>query len=471
MRGVHHPAPFWIMACCLALSGCAVGPAYKRPVTAVPAAWTTAGVAGEWPAAQWWHAFADLELDRLEDQALANNHDLKAAVARISQAAAQARIAGADLNPMLTVEAESGRAKPFSKGGQQTVQRYNYHQLGLTASYVVDLFGENRSKAQAGLAALNAARFDGDAVRLALSAAVANSYFELSAVDARMKIAQDMVDMAKTTVRLLEIQRDNGSASGQQLAQQRSELATIEANLATLETQRRQVATTLALLVGVLPQGLAVSPAALESLATPTPPAGLPSELLKHRPDVARAEAALVGANADVRAATAALYPQISLTAQGGYGSLALSQIFQPASSFYNLFAGLTAPLFEGGRLKGRRDYAEARYDELTETYQQAVLAAFADTQNALDAQQQTSLGLERRAESSRQAMRAAQLADVQYRAGAISYLVLLDSQRTAFAAQDALAQARLTRLQSSVAVYQALGGGWSVSESASLPN
>lgn len=449
------------LALALALTGCAVGPAYQRPATPTPASWTATPDTAQWPAVDWWHAFDDATLDQLETQALAANHDLRAAVARVAEAAAQARIAGAGLYPSLGLDAESGRAQPFSKGGQQKTKLYNYYQLGLTASYELDLFGQNRSQAQAAAVGLAASRFDRDTVRLGLTAAVANSYFSLSTLDARLKIARDAIATAQSTSELVQIQQRNGMASAQQVAQQESELATITASIPELETQRRQTLTALALLLGQVSEGFAPVPQALDAIPIPTPPAGLPSELLKHRPDVARAEAELIAASANVRAATAALYPHIDLTAQGGSGSLALQQLFQPASTFFALAAGLTAPLFDGGKLHGQLDYSQARYHELLENYQQAVLAAFGDTDDALDAQGHTQAALTSRAEAARQAAHAAQLAGVQYRGGSVSYLTVLDSQRTALTARDAEAQARLARLQAAVALYQALGGGW----------
>lgn len=455
------------LALALALTGCAVGPAYQRPATPTPASWTATPGTAQWPAVDWWHAFDDATLDQLETQALAANHDLRAAVARVAEAAAQARIAGASLYPSVGLDAKSGRAKPFAKGGQQKAKLYNYYQLGLTASYELDLFGENRSQSQAAAASLAASRFDRDTVRLGLTAAVANTYFTLSALDARLKIARAAVAAARQTLKLVRLQQRNGMASTLQVAQQQSELATVTASIPVLETQRRQALTALALLLGQLPEGFAPVPQALDAIHVSTPPAGLPSGLLKRRPDVARAEAELIAANANMRAATAALYPHIDLTAQGGYGSLALQQLFQPASTFFALAAGLTAPLFDGGKLHGQLDYSQARYRELLENYQQAVLAAFGDTEDALDAQSKAQAVLAGRTEAAKQAARAARLAELQYHEGSTSYLAVLDSQRTALTARDSEAQARLACLQAAVALYQALGGGWSQTSTA----
>lgn len=445
----------------LTLAGCAVGPPYRRPATPAPQQWATPSATTQWPTQNWWRAFNDATLDGLETRALAGNHDLKAAVARVAEARAQLQVAGAALYPSLGLDAESGRAKPFAKGGSQKIKLYNYYQLGLTASYELDLFGANRDQALAAAANLKGSEFDRETVSLGLAAGVANTWFALTALDARLKIAHEAVVAAQKTLDLLQLQQRYGSVDALQVAQQKSLLDTLTASIPPLQTQRQQTQNALALLLGRLPEGFDPVSAALDTISIPAPPAGLPSGLLERRPDVARAEATLVAANANVRAATAAFYPQIALTAQGGSGSLALQTLLKPGSIFFSLAASLTAPLFEGGKLRGQLAYDKARYRELAENYQQAVLAAFSDTENALGAQSLAQSALASRTDAAQQAARALELAQLQYRQGTTSYLTVLDSQRTALDARDAEAQARLARLQAAVSLYQALGGGW----------
>jgi len=451
-----------VVAFALLIGGCAVGPAFERPAVEAPSAWVAGKADARWPEADWWTEFHDPVLDRLVSEALANNHELKAAVERVAEARALAQVVGAARYPSLSADIQAGRQKNSSANpNAKSTTPTNTYQAGLTASYEIDLFGLNRAQAEAAAANLKGSEFDRQTVALGVAAATVSTYFQACALDARLAVAQDTLANARQTLRVVRARQQSGMATALEVTQQQVEIATLEAAIPGLETQQQQALNALALLVGRLPEGFDVNPTTIAQLLPPETPAGLPSALLERRPDILSAEATLVSANADVRAATAALFPRIDLTTKGGYASLALHQLFDPGSTFYTLAAGLTAPLFEGGRLRGERAFAEARYRELAENYQQTVLTAFRDVENALTAQRNTADTLAARGIAVAQATTAYRIAKLQYEQGMADYLMVLTTERSLLAARDAEIQARNLRLDAVVSIYQALGGGW----------
>ncbi|HUA87801.1 MAG TPA: efflux transporter outer membrane subunit, partial [Steroidobacteraceae bacterium] len=231
--------------------------------------------------------------------------------------------------------------------------------------------------------------------------------------------------------------------------------------LPPLRQQLRQSIDALAILVGSTPESIAVTHGALDEVGQPQVRPGLPSQLLARRPDVAEAEAQLVSANADIQAARAAFFPSISLTANGGYESSALQQLFTPGNRVWALGAGLTQPIFQGGALVGQYRLSKARYQELLADYHKAVISAFANVEDALIAVQQTDELVSREREAATEAERAYRYSQAQMHAGTINILTLLNTQTALFSARDALAQAKYSHLAALVSLHQALGGGW----------
>jgi NodT family efflux transporter outer membrane factor (OMF) lipoprotein len=448
----------WIgIAVVALLGGCTVGPAYQRPTVPTPTDWVATPADTRWPPADWWRAFQDQALDDLTESALAHNHDLAAATERVLQARALLQVAAAGLYPNLTADGQAGRQKNPTAGAAIE----NRYQAGLSASYEIDLFGLNRARAASAAAKLQGSIFDRRTVQLGVSAVTASTYFTLATLDARITVAEASLANARDTLRIVRAQQQAGMATALQVAQQQAEIATLEASLPALDTQRQQARNALAVLAGHAPEGFAVTARQLDELPVPETPAGLPSALLEHRPDVRSAEAALQSATADVRAATAALFPRIDLTAQGGYASTALRDLFEPGGSFFSLMAGVSAPIFEGGQLRGELAYTEARSRELLESYQQSLLAAFGDMENALTAQRNTAATLAAQQRAVTAADTAYRIAKQQFNEGLALYLDVLTTERSLLAARDAEAQARLARLGAAIGVYQALGGGW----------
>ncbi|HET6468390.1 MAG TPA: efflux transporter outer membrane subunit [Geminicoccaceae bacterium] len=415
-----------------------------------------------WPEAGWWRGFGAAELDRLVAEALAGNADLRVALARIEQADAQVRIAGAALLPTFQAGAGAGVTRSgFGRAfGGDAGTRESYD-AGLSAAWEVDLWGANRAGLGAAESLAVAGRFAHDAVALSVAAGVAETYFRLLALRDRLRIARANLDNARRVLALVEVRVANGIAAPLELAQQRTQVASQQASLPALEQQERLTLQALALLLGRPLDGFAVTADSLGAIDPVPVVAGLPSELLRRRPDLRAAEARLVAAAADVAAARAALYPSIGLTARAGLESDALRDLLS-AGHLLGIAASLVAPIFDAGRLRGRVALGEAQQLELVEAYRGTVLAAFADVEDALAAARLTREREAALATAAAEARRAFALAEARFREGAIGLIELLDAQRTLFSSEDALAAARLDRLASLVALYRALGGGWS---------
>lgn len=441
------------------LGGCSLWDEWTKPEVAQPTNWqSTNDGAGVWPDTAWWRNFASAELDRLMGEASAGNLDLRAAVARVQQAQANTRIAGAALYP--TVGADGSVARTSRFGSARTTTTANF-QAGLSVGYEVDLFGRIRATESAALARLEASRYDQEALALTVSANVALTYFQLLALRERIALASESLNTSRRLLLLLDEQRRIGTTSDLEVAQQRVSVAQQSAAIPSLRQVERQTLSTLALLLGRLPQNFEVAGQRLSALTTPPVMGGIPSELLFRRPDVRAAESDLKAANLDINAARAARFPRIQLTADGGTASAALSGLFGPGSFLITLVGGLTAPIFEGGRLRAQQDLTQARYEELIETYRTATLSAFRDVENAISGATQYRLQLAAAREARAQSREAYRLAELRFRAGTVDFLTVLDAQRSIISTDDSAIQAQLSQLAALVDLYKALGGGW----------
>jgi outer membrane protein, multidrug efflux system len=444
-----------------ALAGCNLGPYYHRPDIPPPAAWVTPTDANapQWPESQWWQGFESADLDQLIDQAEHANDDLKAAIARVHQADAQRRIAGAPLLPALDLDGSATRERaPEPLEGYVTG---NVFYPLLSASYELDFWGKNQAAYAAATASAGASRFDRTTVELGVLAGVAGTYFQVLELRDRLNVAQANLENAQKALHGLKAEEQAGITTALDVAQQATIVATVNASIPPLREQLRQTLDALAILVGTQPQGLEVTHGTLDELKYPLVRPGLPSELLARRPDVANAEAQLIAANADIRAARAAFFPSITLTATGGYESAQLAGMLTPANRVWSLSAGVTQPIFHGGALLGGYQLAKGRYEELLADYHKAVIAAFGNVEDSLVAVQQSSDLVGRQQEAAQTAQRAYEFAQAQMRAGTINVLTLLNTETALFSARDALAQAKYAHLQALVSLYQALGGGW----------
>lgn len=454
----------------LLLAGCSLVPEYERPAIAVPQAWRdgTAGrQAAAWPAPDWWRGFGSADLDALIAQARASNLDIRAAAARILQARAQEAISGASLWPSVSAGGDYSRTRSRPSSSSTTTTRStrprytSSYSASIDASYEVDFWGANAADLSAAEAAAAFSEFDAATVGLTATADTASTYFQVLLARERLEVARRNLALAEQVLSVVDARVRNGAVSPLDLAQQRSTVATQRATIPSLETTAQQAENNLATLLGTAPGQVPVQVVSLTALTLPEIRAGLPSELLTRRPDIRAAEARLIGANANVGVARAAFLPSFSLTAGYGRTSTAFSAIVDPASAIYRFAASLAAPVFEGGALEGGLDLAKAQKEELVHAYQQIVLTALADVENALVTVRQAAEQEGLQAEVVRQSQRAFDLAQTRYAAGATDLLVVLDAQRTLYTAQDALVQVRFTRLNGTVALYRALGGGW----------
>lgn len=444
----------------LTLSGCIPTAVVPVPALDVPASYRAGGKGREAPppAVNWWTGFRSAELDRVMEQTTTSNFDVAAAVARIIQADAAARVVGAALLPSLSASDSATRSltPSFNFGaGTRTV----YSSL-FNASYVIDLWGKNRAAFEAAVATSNYRRYDRDTVVLTSISSAATTYFAILGARERITYAKQDLKDATEILKLIQDRAKYGTASALNVAQQEALVDNIVASIPPLQEIADQNLAALALLMGEPPQRLTITTNSLTALHMPKVAPGLPSQLLLQRPDVQSTEAQLLSAHANLVSARAAFFPTITLTGEGGFESLALKTLFTPQSGLYSVAAGLTQPIFDGGALLGTFEQQKGVQDELLADYRKAVVSAFADVEKALVAVKQTTLqeaGLQKSLVASRKAY---DLAKEQLRAGTIDYVTLLQTEQTLFTTLDSLSQARLARFQAAVTLYQALGGG-----------
>lgn len=446
----------------LTLCGCIPNADVPNPALDVPAAYRAGGNGHESaaPPADWWVAFRSGELDRVMSETVTSNFDVAAAVARILQADAAARVVGAALLPSLS--ANDSATKSLSPGvssssfsGTRTV----YSSL-FNASYVVDLWGRNRAAFEAAVQTASFRRYDRDTVILTSISSAATTYFAI--LGARERIANAQQDLRDST-RILKLIQDRakfGTANALNVAQQEALVYNVRASIPPLQEIADQNIAALALLLGEPPQRLTIAAKNLTHLRMPRIAPGLPSQLLLQRPDVQSAEAQLLSAHANLVSARAAFFPQIVLTGEGGFESLALRTLFTPQAGLYSIAAGLTQPIFDGGALLGTFDQQKGLQDELLADYRKSVVSAFSDVAKALVAVRQTARQQVLLQQSVVASRKAYDLAELQLRAGTIDFVTLLQTEQTLFTTLDSLSQARLAHFQAAVTLYQALGGG-----------
>lgn len=448
-----------LSAASLALGACAT-PLPGLSMTDIPAMWEQKPVAQApiWPAADWWQGFSSSELDRLIASAQTDNLDLAAAEARVLQADAQARAAGASLLPNIGLSAGADRRFARSSSGDQS--HGDSFSATLGANYELDFWGVNRDAVAAARAGAKASEADRATVALTVTAGTADAYFQLLSTRDRLAIARMNLENAESVYKITESRVRNGVASPLEQAQQLGTLAGQRAGIPRLEQQELESRAALALLLGRPPEGFDVAGQNLEGIAAPAVQPGLTSELLARRPDVVAAEQNLRAANANLAAARAAFFPTISLTASGGVQSAALNTLLNGAG-VAGIGIGLTQTIFDAGRLAAQSDAAQAREQEVLANYRSAVISAFSDVETALGNVTHLTQQEALQAEQVTQLQRAFDIANARYREGVDNYLTVLDAQRSLYSARDSYGQIKLQRLQGVLALYRALGGGW----------
>jgi multidrug efflux system outer membrane protein len=469
-----HSIPALVAALALG-AGCAIGPDYKQPENAAPAhyksetlgAWKEGQPLDDVPKGTWWEVFSDQTLNDLQRQAEAANQDLKAAVARVEQARATARVARSELFPTLD-------ANP-----SWTRQRYSPNQVpnfgDLTAStfrapldlsYEIDLWGRVRRSFEGARAEAQASLASFHGVLLTLHSDVAQNYFALRALDAEIATVTGTVNLRKEQVQLVRSRFEGGIGNELDVARAETELASTEAEAASLAKRRAELENGLAILVGESPATFKLAAvtgaeAAQWNPAPPAIPAGLPADLLERRPDVAEAERQLAAANARIGVAKAAFFPVLRLTGSGGYVSADVDNLFNWEGRVWSLGPSLSLPLFAGGRNVAGYNRSKSAHDEAIALYRQRILIAFGDVENSLAGIHHLGEQFTAQNRAVTNARRAAQLAGDRFRAGIVSYLEVVDANREALQAERSRAQLAGQRLAASVQLIKALGGGW----------
>lgn len=458
------PAPSGTMLMAFALVGCAlpiepVESGLRAPERFVSAAQALGPAAAPDPA--WWNGFRTPDLDRLMAGAMGGNFDLAAAVARLQQADAALRIAGAQLLPFVDVSGSVARTRGTSSTPGTPANAGRQYGGSLRASYQVDFWGGLRAQEQAARDSVAAAEFGVGTVTLATQSAVATALFDLLGAQEQLAIQQDNLRIAERTLTILRQRLVVGTATGLDVAQQETVVAQQRAQVPPLRQAIEANTFALAALAGLTPAEVTIAGQRLASVRVPEVAPGLPSEVLARRPDVRLAEANLAAASADVTAARAALFPTIALTAEGGLQSIALQTLLRPGATIYGIAASLTQTLFDGGALRAQLEQTRARRLELLANYRQAIVAALQDTETSLSALQRSTELVTLQTARAEAAQRAYDVSEAQFRAGTIDLLTVLITQTTLFNARLALVQAQTARLQAAAALFTALGGGW----------
>lgn len=442
------------------LSGCSLTPDYSRPATNMPASWSQSGTGTAQMARAWWESFSDPELNRLMAVALEQNNDIRAALQRVEQSRAGLKIAGADLLPSASASADAGRSRTNPASGSTTTST----SLGVGAgiNYELDLFGANRANLEGAEANYAGSQFDRDAVALVVMGDVASTYFNVLNARQRLTIADANLKNARDVLGIVQARYDAGTVSALDLAQQQASLAASEAARATTLQNVSIAENALAVLLGQAPQTFDVPGESLKHVTIPAIDSGQPSALLGRRPDIRKAEMDLMAANADIGVARAAYFPSITI---GLDGSLATSGFGDPATTVLGLASALTAPIFQGGRIEGGVEQATARQKELVENYSKTVLVSLQEVEDSLTAEKTAAAREDLLEKAMAESRKAYNYARQQYEAGIIDFQTLLEAQNTLLSSEDSHAQARNERLQSSINLFKALGGGWSVPE------
>ena len=461
---------------------CAVGPNYKRPKVDVPVTYRGASPDGSaqkdsqpagdssqrssTPSLQslgdqkWWEVFQDPTLQDLIRTALKQNYDVRIAAARIMEARAQLGITRADQLPSVNAGATGMNDRvPRTKFAPETETSFNA--VGASLAWDLDFWGKYRRATEAARANLLATEWARRAVTNSLVSDVAASYFQLRAYDLQLEISRRTLASRRESLQLTRTLSDGGASTMLDVRQAEQLVATAAESIPSLERQIQQEENFLSTLLGMNPGPIARGIKLTEQAHAPEVPAGLPSVLLERRPDILAAEAELMAANAQIGVARAAYFPQISLTANSGFLSSALTSLFTGPAGFWNFGGSLTQPIFAGGRIKSNVKLSEARKEEMLLTYQRTIQQAFRGVSDSLVEYQKNREFRERQQELLLAAQDAAQLSEMRYRGGATSYLEVLTNETNSFNAELGLAQAQLNELLGLVDIYRNLGGGW----------
>ncbi len=449
----------------LLASGCTVGPNFKPVPSETGDAFKSAGPQDSAPSqlgADWWLLFKDPALERLETEATRSSFDLRAAMARVVEARAAAKSVRSQYYPVISFDPSAVRAR--TPGGGGSVDRGavtgTVVRVPFDLSYEIDVWGRVRRAVEASDAQARATAADFGVVLQTLTADVAQNYFTLRSLDAQEKILIDTLELLRREVSLTRTRQGAGIVAPTDALQAQILVDTTETQVIEVRRQRADVEHALAILTGHPPSSLTIPPLPLEG--TPVlVPAGLPTDLLGRRPDVAEAEANLAAACAAVGVADANFYPAFQLTGAAGFESIDIGHAIDWANRFWSIGASASMPLFEGGKLRADLEQAKARYDELEAAYHGTLLGAVRDVEDALTDLHLRADAADARDRAVRDSREYARLTQLQYRQGIVSYLQVTDAERSLLANELAAVQTQELRFTSTVLLIKALGGGW----------
>jgi outer membrane protein, multidrug efflux system len=442
------------LALCLTLllTGCTVGPNYQRPRITPPAVYRGDTAPGPSSLAdeKWWTVFEDPSLQQLIHTALAQSYDVRIAATRVLQAQARLGITHADQYPNLSGSLSFSAQKiPFGK--------FAATELQAAVSYDFDFWGRYRRATEAARANLLGSEWNQRTVIATLVSSVAAAYFQLRELDLELEISQRTLSSRRQSLALTETLANGGATSLLDVKQAQQLVETAAAAVPELERQIAVAEDALSAFLGQYPSDIARGKPLTEQPLPPAVPAGLPSRLLEHRPDIQEAEQNLIAANAEIGVARAQLFPDFSLTGAGGGAATGLSHL----GTVYTLTPGITQPIFNAGKLRANVRLSEAEQQQQLLAYQQTIQTAFREVSDALAGYQRNRESREHQELLTAAARDASGLSDMRYRGGATSYLEFLTNETNFFSAELNLARARLAERLSLVQLYNALGGGW----------
>ena len=459
------------LAAAALLSACAAGPDYVRPTLPVPAAYKESG---DWKPAQplpaasnlaWWQAYGDSTLDGLMADAQASNQNIRQAEATYRQAKAIVDEDRAGLFPTLGLNLGAERARANTTGVVRTGNSFN---LGLAGSWEPDLWGSVRRTIESGVASAQASADDLAAARLSIQTTLAQDYVQLRIADQQRDLYATTIDAYTKALKLTQAQHNAGVALQSDVSLAEAQLAQAQASAVDLEATRAQLEHAIAVLTGRAPAQFTLAAAPADqplALRMPDTPSGLPSELLEHRPDIAGAERRAAAANANIGVAKAAYFPQLTLSASGGFGAAAMSNLFDTPSRVWSLGAALAQTIFDGGLRTARVAQAQAAYDITVAQYKETVLGGFQQVEDELALLRLLAQETTFQDQAVRSSLQAEQSAIAQYRAGTLSYLSVVTTQTTLLNNQRTAVALRGRLMAASISLVSATGGGWSASD------
>jgi NodT family efflux transporter outer membrane factor (OMF) lipoprotein len=455
----------------LALAGCTMGPNYQRPKLPVPGQFRgappTADPAASIADTKWQGLFSDATINQMVTAALEHNFDLQIAAERVAEARAQLGVTRANQYPFVSVQAGFTSAQGSSIGANSLVPvgtslSSSFTSVGAALSWELDIWGRLRRLTEAARARYLASEEGRRAVRVSLVSDVMETYFQLLEQDLELEISRKTVGLAQNSMNLVELRHQRGAASGLDVSQSQQLIHTASAQMAAAERSIAQSENLLSLLQGSVPAPQSRG-RKLEEIPVPAQlPPGMPSALLERRPDIREAEQNLVAANAQIGAARALYFPQLSLNAFVGGESRHLTDLANPAARVYNVAPGAIQSIFNAGQIRNQVRFTEAQKRELLVAYQRSIYTALREVADALvsfDRLREQRAQEEQLVHTLEETVR---LSELRYRGGLDSFLQVLDAQRNLFTGELALAQLRLQERASVVQLYRALGGGWS---------